>query len=105
ATYAFLGSKYDPVIRDYYSNFGPKDVYRMRRPLSILWSDSAADSAPLREKIDTAITCELLAEVAAAHSEGRRLYIGTTNLDTRRLVIWDMGAIAASGRADARKLF
>jgi predicted patatin/cPLA2 family phospholipase len=105
ATYAFLGSKYDPVIRDYYSNFSQKDVYRMRRPLSILWSDSAADSAPLKDKIDKAITCELLAEVAAAHAEGRRLYIGTTNLDTRRLVIWDMGALAASGRSDARQLF
>src|SRR5262245_57811878 len=77
----------------------------MRCALSILWSDSAVDSSPLREKIEKAITCEILTEVAAAHAEGRRLYIGTTNLDTRRLVIWDMGAIAASGRPDARKLF
>ncbi len=105
STFAFLGPQYDPIIRDYYSNFGPKDVYRMRCALSILWSDSAADSMPLRQKIEKAITCEILAEVAAAHAEGRRLYIGTTNLDTRRLVIWDMGAIAASGRADARKLY
>jgi predicted patatin/cPLA2 family phospholipase len=105
ATYAFLGQRYDGVLRDYYSNFSPKDVYRIRRPLSILWSDSAVDSTPLKEKIDKAVSCEILAEVAAAHAEGRRLYIGTTNLDTRRLVIWDMGAIASSGRPDARTLF
>jgi predicted patatin/cPLA2 family phospholipase len=105
ATYAFLGSHYDQVLRDYYSDFGPRDVYRRRCALSILWSDSAVDSTPLREKIEKAITCEVLAEVAAAHAEGRRLYIGTTNLDSRRLVIWDMGAIAASGRSDARKLY
>lgn len=105
ATYAFLGPKYDPQLRDYYSNYGSRDVYRPRRKLSILWSDSVVDSTPLREKIDAACTPELLAEVAAAHQTGRRLYIGTTNLDTRKLVIWDMGAIAASGRPEARTLY
>jgi hypothetical protein len=43
--------------------------------------------------------------VAAAHAAGRRLYIGTTNLDTRRLVIWDMGAIAARGTPEALELY
>lgn len=105
ATYAFLGPQYDNVLRDYYSNYGAKDVYRERRKISLFWSDSAVDTTPLKQKIDEAVTCELLAEVAAAHAEGRRLYIGTTNLDTRQLVIWDMGAIAASGRPDARALY
>src|SRR5205085_6039152 len=47
----------------------------------------------------------VLAAVAKAHASGRRLYIGTTNIDTRRLVVWDMGAIAASGRPDAKELY
>lgn len=105
ATYAFLGPKYDSILRDYYSNYGSRDVYRPRRKLSILWSDSVVDNSPLRQKIDAACTPELLAEVAEAHRSGRRLYIGTTNLDTRQLVIWDMGAIAASGRPEARALY
>jgi predicted acylesterase/phospholipase RssA len=105
ATYAFLGPKYDSILRDYYSNYGSRDVYRPRRKLSILWSDSVVDNSPLRQKIDAACTPELLAEVAEAHRAGRRLYIGTTNLDTRQLVIWDMGAIAASGRPEARALY
>jgi predicted acylesterase/phospholipase RssA len=105
ATYAFLGPKYDSVLRDYYSNYGSREVYRPRRKLSILWSDSVVDNTPLRQKIDAACTPELLAEVAEAHRAGRRLYIGTTNLDTRQLVIWDMGAIAASGRPEARTLY
>ena len=37
--------------------------------------------------------------------QGRRLYIGTTNLDADRLVIWNMGAIASSGETNALKLF
>jgi len=105
ATYAYLGSKYDDILRDYYSNYGPEEVYRERRKISLLWSDSAVDNSPLREKIDLATTPGLLAEVAAAHAEGRRLYIGTTNLDTSKLVIWDMGAIASSGRPNARTLY
>jgi predicted acylesterase/phospholipase RssA len=31
--------------------------------------------------------------------------VGTTQLDAQRQVIWDMGAIAASGHPDAPKLF
>ena len=36
---------------------------------------------------------------------GRRLYVGTTNLDSGRLVIWDIGAIASTGRPDALDLY
>ena len=39
------------------------------------------------------------------YGKGRRLLIGTTNLDADRPVIWNMGAIAASGRPDRSKLF
>jgi hypothetical protein len=105
ATYAFLGSKYDGALRDYYSNYGARDVYRQRPKLALLWSDSAVKTEPLRQKIETALTDTMLVEVAAAHAAGRRLYIGTTNLETGKLVIWDMGAIAASGRPDARRLY
>ena len=43
--------------------------------------------------------------VARAHSQGRRLYIGTTHMDADRLVVWNMGAIANSGHPDALTLF
>jgi predicted acylesterase/phospholipase RssA len=47
----------------------------------------------------------MLAEVAAEHKKGRRLIIGTTQLDAQRLVLWNMGEIAASRDPDAGKLF
>ena len=47
----------------------------------------------------------MLSCVAKAHASGRRLYVGTTNLSTRRLVVWDMGAIASSGRPDSLELY
>jgi hypothetical protein len=48
---------------------------------------------------------KMLTDIAAEHQKGRRLFIGTTNLDAQRLVIWDMGAIAASGHPNSGKLF
>ena len=48
---------------------------------------------------------QLLQRVAEAHQRGRRLYIGTANLDAPRFVVWNMGLIASSGRPDALELF
>lgn len=105
ASYAFLGPKYDRSLRDFYTNTEKSDIYRVRSKAAILWSDSAATSEPLEKLIEKQITPELLNAVALAHSQGRRLFIGTTNLDTGRLVIWDMGAIAASGQSDSLELY
>ena len=38
-----------------------------------------------------------MAAIAEEYKKGRRLFIGTTNLDADRPVIWNIGAIAASG--------
>jgi predicted patatin/cPLA2 family phospholipase len=105
ATFAFLGPRYDETIRDLYLNAKVDDVYEARSWLSILSSDSIASSKPLCRKIEAAISPKILDEVAEAHRQGRRLYVGTTNLDTRRFVIWDLGAIAASSRPDRLTLY
>ncbi|MBY0512773.1 MAG: patatin-like phospholipase family protein [Gemmataceae bacterium] len=104
ATFAFLGPKYDERMTRVYTAVTDRDIYTKRRPAAILWSDSAADSAPLKRLIDSQVDDEMMAEAARAHAAGRRLYVGTTDVDTRRLVIWDLGAIAASGRPDAKDL-
>lgn len=105
ATYAFLGPEYDDALRTFYTTTTQADIYRSRFKPAVLWSESFASSEPLKQLIDSQISPRILCSVAAAHAEGRRLYIGTTNLDTGRLVIWDMGAIASSGRADALQLY
>ncbi len=46
----------------------------------------------------------LLAAIAQGHRDGRRLLVLTTNLDAQRPVIWNLGAIAASGRPEAAEL-
>jgi len=47
----------------------------------------------------------MLAAIAVEHAKSRRLFIVTTNLDTQRTVIWDMGRIASVGSSQALRLF
>ena len=105
APLAFIGAEYDDLLKDWYTTIRPRDVYR-RRPLpALLWSDSVADSGPLQKRIDAAVTPEILDRIAAAHAAGRRLYVGTTDLDTKHLVVWDLGAIAAGTDPDKLTMF
>jgi predicted acylesterase/phospholipase RssA len=105
ATFAFLGPRYDDFLRDSYVNITSDDIFRLKWLPAALFSDALASSEPLRRRIEQAITPAVLREVAAAHAEGRRLYVGTTNLDTRRLVVWDMGAIASRGTPQSLTLY
>ena len=101
ATPAFLGKQYDPVLRDIYTAYDSDQIYTSRLTIAGLVNDSMFDSAPLRKLIATHMTEKVLAEVASEHAKGRRLFIGTMNMDADSFVIWDMGAIASSGRDDA----
>ena len=105
APFAFLGTNYDAALRDIYTDLKPGDLFRRKGLLRILRDDSIFDTAPLRGILEKYITTNFLAAVAREHALGRRLWIGTANLDARRPVIWDMGAIASSSREDAPKLF
>jgi hypothetical protein len=105
ANYAFIGVSYDQQMVDSYISITNRDIYRRRLAPAALITDAAASSAPLKKMIETQVDDSSLAAVAQAHLAGRRLYVGTTNIDTRRLVIWDMGAIATSGRPNAKELY
>lgn len=94
ATFAFLGPKYDPELESFYTTTTNADI--MTRRWFGAFGDSVADTAPLREMIARFVDERVLEAVAAQHRKGRRLYVATTDLDGNRLVIWDLGAIAAS---------
>ena len=94
ATFAFLGPEYFGSLEDAYTNISQKDIFYNRFFLSLLWSDSIADTAPLRSFLEKMITLDTLKEVAKAHESGRRLFVGTVDLDRGDLVVWNMGEIA-----------
>jgi predicted acylesterase/phospholipase RssA len=105
APFAFLGSDYDHVLRHIYTGVTSDDIFRRKSLLTVLWRESVADTSPLDRMLEMYVDEAMLAAVAAEHQKGRRLIIGTTQLDAQRLVLWDMGAIAASGHPEAIKLF
>lgn len=105
APFAYLGPSYDATLREIYAALKPSDLFQRKGLLRILRDDSIFDTAPLRQILERQINTNFLAAVAREHALGRRLWIGTANLDAQRPVIWDMGAIAGSGRPDAPELF
>lgn len=105
APFAFLGPDYDRQLETMYTQIESKDIYRLRSPFMMLKRDSLAFTDPLKNLIEIAVDDTLLAAIAAEHRRGRRLFVGTTNLDAQRLVVWNMGAIAASGHPSAAELF
>ncbi len=106
APFAFLGSEYDQIIKKLYTTISTKDVITKRSIFDVIsGSDSIADSSPLAKLIRENIDEEILKKIAEAHNSGRRLFIGTTNLDARRFVVWNMGKIAAYGTTEALELF
>ena len=104
APLAFLGPDYDADLRRFYTTLKNEDLYRLRRTVRAVFADSLADTGPLARKVDEVITPGVLARLAGEHAKGRRLYIGTTELESRRQVVWDVGAIAARGRPDDLEL-
>lgn len=105
APLAFLGPEYDPQLRELYTTISNRDIFRLKDPISSLLSDSVADATPMANSIARMVTGEFLATIAKEHRAGRRLYVGTTALDSGRQVVWDLGAIACRGTDADVKLF
>lgn len=106
APFAFLGSEYLNKIAMIYTTMSSDDVFKTRSIPNILkGSDSLVDSTPLLILIKENVDGEMINRIAEEHKKGRRLLIGTTNLDAKRLVIWNMGAIASSNNPKAIELF
>ncbi len=105
APFAFLGPKYDAALKEVFTQSNTKDIAIAEPVRGLLGGDSLASNAPLAKVVAHYVNDEFLKEVAAEHMKGRRLLIGTTNLDAERPVVWDMGAIATSARPEALELF
>lgn len=104
APFAFLGPDYDDELKRVYTTTKTSDIIEERGLLTALSSDSMADTTPLRSLIANYVTVELVEAIGREHKRGRRLFIGTVNLDAGRSVIWNIGAIAISDYAEKLRL-
>lgn len=100
APFAFAGPEWDDRLAQAYADpdilaLGRNDFGFLRRP-------SLRSGRPLRVLMERYIDEALMAAVARRHRQGARLLVATTDLDSQRGVIWDLGAIAAAGAASGR---
>jgi hypothetical protein len=105
APLAFLGPDQDATLARIYTTISAKDIFHTRFALAVPVSPSAASTRPLAQMIASVMTDALIDRVAREHARGRRLFVGTANLDAQRMVVWNMGAIAASPAPERYALF
>ena len=105
APFAFLGPEYDDGLRDAFTGEQASEFAELQILAALFGALSLLNPDPLREAIEDFATQEMLDAIAAEHREGRRLLIGTTNLDAGRSVVWNIGRIANSGSPQALPLF
>jgi predicted acylesterase/phospholipase RssA len=104
APFAFIGSDYDDELELLYTTMSTSDVLKKRSLIAGLTSDALADTSPMRELLLKHVDEQMIEEIAQEYARGRRLLIGTTNLDAKRPVIWNIGAIAAVGTDESAQL-
>jgi len=102
APFAFLGPSYDQYLTEIYTKYSTEDLVKKRGLIATISQASVVDVTPMKQLIASYVDANLAAAIAAEHRKGRRLFIGTTNLDASRPVMWNIGAIANS--ADPRSL-
>ena len=105
APFAFLGPAYDSYLTDIYTSGVAGTLVQSPSFVNVLFGSGLFGDGRLRDLIGRYVNADLLSAIAAEHAKGRRLLVVTTNLDSQRAVIWNMGAIAASGAPNAVDLF
>jgi hypothetical protein len=92
ATGAFIGD--DKFLTDAFTTTDNDDVQTDRCWIAIPFSDSARSTAPLANMLERYFTDAVIDKVATEAAVGRKLYVASTDLDTGKLVIWDLTRVA-----------
>ena len=104
APFAFLGPEWDTQLTDAFVGDRSESLVR-RRGILGLFGTSFFEGEPLRQLVDGLVTDAMIHEVARESAKGRLLLVATTDLDKSETVVWNLGAIAATGGEAARTLF
>lgn len=104
APFAFLGSDYDGDIKACYTTHTTSELVTERGLLRGLTGDAMADPDGLRALVATHFDEGAFRLMGEEHLKGRRLYVGTTNLDRMEATYWCLSAIAAEDIPGGREL-
>ncbi len=100
APFAFLGSDEDAALRQIFTTLDTADVAELQLFRALFGAPSLARTEPLRRQIARFVDADFLDRIASEHERGRRLLVGTTNIDAARPVIWNLGAVAEAGQLE-----
>ena len=104
APFAFLGSDYDEQLKTCYTTLSTDELVTERGLLEALGSDALSDPDGLRDMLSTQFDEEAYRRMGEEHLQGRRLFVGTTNLDRMEPCYWCLSAIAAEDLPGGREL-
>lgn len=99
APFAFVGPAYDNTLRRIFTEYDAGDIMRLR-PMQAVFDGAIYDTGPLAGLIEDFTPDAFLVQVAARHAAGGRLFIVTSEVETARAYVWDMGALAQAGQYD-----
>jgi predicted acylesterase/phospholipase RssA len=105
APFAFLGPGHDATLRDLYTSGVAESLLDAPSPFNAIFGAGLFGNKRLRELVANYIDGNFVAAVASEYAKGRLLLIVTTNLDSQRTAIWDMGRIASLRTPEALNLF
>lgn len=95
--FAFLGSRYDAQLKEIWTRYQANEITTAQLLPGLLGGAALVGTGPLVDLINHHIDAPMLAAIAVEYRKGRLLLVGTTNLDAQHPVVWNMGAITASG--------
>lgn len=104
APFAFLGADYDAQLKEVYTMYATNDLIKKRPILTALTGDAVAGTEPLKALIARYFNPQVIEAIAAEGRKGRRLFIGTSDLEADRPVIWNITHMAASSDPRATEL-
>ena len=90
----------EKTLESVYSSAAASDIVDTRWLPLVPFSSSVTTTEGLKRLIRQHVTDDLIKEVAVQSGLSRGLFVGTANLDTGSLEIWDMGRVAVSGQHD-----
>ncbi len=105
APFAFMGPRYDATVKELYTSGVASSLLESPDLVSAIFGASIFSNDRLRDLVARYITPDFVADVARESERGRILFVLTTNLDSQRPVLWDMGAIARENSSGSVQRF
>ncbi|MGR5542563.1 patatin-like phospholipase family protein, partial [Vibrio campbellii] len=77
--FAFLGSDYDHVLKELYTETDFNDLFETNNVFSIFSEKALFDNSKFEAKVQSIINDQLVTEIAFESRLGRKLFIGTAD--------------------------